>query len=482
MKTINIICLITILLCANACREFEELQIDPNRAVQAHPSLILTNLEVVTFRVIDVNAALASRMIVFTDGATDEQYYNWQRSGFGRYEHLRQARKMREEAERLNLPNYLPLALFFQSHHIIEITKVFGDVPYSDAVNATEGVLAPAYDTQEQIYLTVLDDLKEANNTLDAANGPITGDIIYGGDIQKWKQLINTYSLRILMSLSNKTDEVNVVERFNEIVNNPDQYPVFSSNDDNAALHFVDLVDNRYPYLNNNNFKTAYYMEESFVNLLKDKHDPRLFTFADPKPQGSSLPETDFDAYGGLDGSAPLADNTNDLLAGEGSRADARYYSDPVNEPSVLISYAELEFTLAEAAARGWITDDAATHYENGVRASLDFYNVSTADQDAYLAQPEVAYNPADAIEMIVTQKYINFFLNGGWEPFYNHLRTGFPTFTVDGGGVLNNQQVPKRWMYPEDELLLNRTNVQAAIQRQYPGGDNINGVMWLLN
>ena len=81
---------------------------------------------------------------------------------------------------------------------------------------------------------------------------------------------------------------------------------------------------------------------------------------------------------------------------------------------------------------------------------------------------------------MIVTQKYINYFLNGGWEPFYNQLRTGFPVFSVDGGGVLNNEKVPKRWMYPQVELQLNTDNVEAAIGRQF-NDDNINGVMWLL-
>jgi hypothetical protein len=473
----------TILLWANSCKEFDELQIDPNRAVQTHPSLILTNLEVSTFRVIDANSALASRMMVFTDGTAEEQYYNWQRSGFGRYNQMRQATKMQEEAERLDLANYLPLALFFNSIHIVEITKTFGDVPYSDALQATSGEYSPAYDTQEEIFLRVLDDLKEANNTLDPSGTPITGDVIYGGDILKWKKLINSYTLRILMSLSNKTGNtaLDVKDRFNEILSNPEQYPVFDSNDDNGSLYFYDLADNRYPFLNSNNFKTAYYMEESFVNLLIDREDPRLFTFADPKPQGSGLPETDFTAYGGLDGSAPLAENTNRLLNGEGSRVDARYYSDPVNEPSVLMGYAELEFTLAEAAARDWTTDDEQEHYENGIRASMDFYGISTAAQDAYLTKPGVAYVPANGLEMILTQKYINFFLNGGWEAFYNQRRTGFPEFSVDGGGVLNNEQVPKRWMYPEDELILNRENVKVAIERQFPEGDNINAVMWLL-
>jgi hypothetical protein len=222
-------------------------------------------------------------------------------------------------------------------------------------------------------------------------------------------------------------------------------------------------------------------MEESFVNLLKDRQDPRLIIFAEKRPQGSALPDTDFDAYGGLDGSAPLAENTIRLVNGEASTIDKRYFNDPINEPSVALSYAEVEFTLAEASARGWITDDPAIHYEKGVRAAMSFHGISTVDQDKYLTQPDVAYSPAKGIEMIITQKYINFFMGGGWESFYNNLRTGFPVFSVSGGGVLNNGQIPKRWMYPQTELQLNTQNVHDAIARQYPTGDNINGIMWLL-
>ena len=493
MKTIKTIALIAVVFLANACKDFDELQIDPNRTSQTHPGLLLTNIEaaaagntntvIPTFRVVSVEAMLASRMIVFTDGAAVEQYYGWQRNNFDRYNTLRQIAKMEEEADRLKLENYKYLALFLKSVHILELSKVFGDVPYSQALQTATGVYTPAYDNQEDIYVKVLDDLKFANNNLDASLGTITGDVIYGGDLTKWKKLINSYSLRVLMSLSNKTGNtrLNVVSRFQEIVNNPATYPIFESNDDNAALQFQDLVNNRYPYFNNNNFKTAYYMEESFVDLLKSRQDPRLFAFADRKPQGDALPETDFNAYGGLGGSDLLADNTNRLVNGEASRIDERYYLDPVNEPSVLMGYAELEFTLAEGIARGWITGNAKEHYENGIRASFDFYDISTNDQDDYLLEPEVAYVPADGIEMIITQKYINFFMNGGWEAFFNHLRTGFPEFGVDGGGILNNGQVPKRWMYPQNELQLNVANVQAAISRQYLGSDDINGVMWLL-
>jgi hypothetical protein len=482
MKTLKIFLLISFLLSAYACKDFEELQLDPNRPVQAQPGLLLTNIETNVFEVIDVNAMLASRMIVFTDGAAAEQYYSWQRNDFDDYNDLRQISKMVEEAQRTEQPNYEAWALFLKSVVILELTKLYGDVPYSEALQATDNIFKPAYDLQQDIYAQVLTDLEAANTTLDVDGGSIAGDVIYGGDLRKWKKLINSYALRVLMSLSLKEGNtaLNVKSRFKAIVDDPAGHPIFTSNEDNAALAFVDKVDNRYPYLNNNNFKTAYYMEESFVNLLKGLEDPRLFTFADPMPDGAGLPEDDFDAYGGLDGSAPLATNTNRLVDGEASRADARYYSDPVNEPSVLMGYAELEFTLAEAAARGWITSDPAEHYENGIRASMSFYNLSSDDQDDYLANPDVAYSAADGIEMIVTQKYINFFMNGGWEAFYNHLRTGFPEFAVDGGGVLNDEQVPKRWMYPTLELQLNGDNVTDAIDRQYVE-DNINGVMWLL-
>jgi len=485
MKTIKIAGLISLLFVANSCKDFEELQIDPNRATQTHPSLLLTGIEVDAFSNIDLGSAMASRMLVYTDGTADEQYYSWLRSGYGRYNNLRQVVKMNEEAERLELDNYKSLALFFMSWQILEITKVFGDVPYSDAMQATSGITSPTYDTQQDIYIRVLDDLKTANNNLDPIKGTITGDVVYNGDILKWKKLINSFSLRILISLSLKTGNtaLNVVTRFKEITDNPDQYPIFTSNEDNAALPFYDIATNRYPYFNNNNLKTAFYMEESFVNLLKDRSDPRLFTFADRTPLAvdADLPETDFGAYGGLDGSAPLSENTTRVVAGEASRIDLRYYNDPVNEPSLALSYAEVEFTLAEAAKLGWITDDAEEHYNNGIRASMDFYEISTGDQDAYLLQPDVTYVAANGLEMILTQKYINFYMKGGWESFYNHLRTGFPEFSVDGGGVLNNEQVPKRWMYPQEELQLNTVNVQAAISRQYTGGDDINGVMWLL-
>jgi hypothetical protein len=320
---------------------------------------------------------------------------------------------------------------------------------------------------------------------LSPAKGEITGDVIYGGDIQQWKKLINSFKLRVLMSLSKKENnaELNIKEHFRQIVENPQQYPIMTSNEDNAALPYVDRDGNRYPYFNNNSIKTAYYLDESFVNLLKERQDPRLFSFAAPefRAVNAGLPATSFEAYGGLEGDASLAQNTVRLNAGEGSPFDERFYNEPVNEPSLALSYAEVEFILAEAVQRGWIAGDAAMHYTNGIRASMQFYTIAESAINQYLANPQVVYNPARGLELISTQKYLSFFMNSGWEPFFNQRRTGFPVFSANGEGVINRGQVPKRWMYPESELNLNGANVREAIARQFPQGDDINGLMWLL-
>lgn len=482
---IKIFLSVIMLMVLGACKDFEELQLDPNRTTEGTPGLLLTGIEVAAFSEISVSSALTSRQLIYTQTAAADQYYNWQRADFSGYNNLRQVVKMEEEAERVGIENYKPLAAFFKSYFIVKLTQTFGDVPYSEALQGVDDNFTPMYDRQEDIYLKVLDDLKEANNSLSPDKGIISGDIIYGGNIENWKKLINSFSLRVLMSLSHKegNTSLNIKERFNEIISNPDQYPVFEDNSDNAALPFYDIDGNRYPFFNSNSFKTDYYLSESFVGLLKERQDPRLFSFGEPTPQAveNGLESSDFSAYEGGNGSAPLADNVQRMVNGEISAVDNRFHSEPVNEPSIALGYAEVEFTIAEAAYRGWISEDAGEHYNKGIEASMQFYGISQGDIDQYLQQENVQYDASQGLEMIITQKYLAFFMNSDWEAFYNHRRTGFPEFSVNGGGVLNNNRVPKRWMYPESEFQLNTDNVLEAVSRQYPEGDNINGVMWIL-
>lgn len=483
-KIFKTILYITIFTSFFSCKKFEDFQTDPNRTTQATPDLLLTTIQQAAFNEVSTSAALASRQLVYTDGVSDEQYYGWTRGNFDDYNNLRQVVRMEKEATRTGKQVYLALAKFFRAYFGMRLSLTFGDVPYSEALKGDEGIYTSVYDRQEDIFLKVLDELKEANTMLAGTEETIQGDIIYNGDITKWRKLVNSFSLRVLMNLSKKENntKLNVKQRFADIVINQSQYPVFTSNSDQAQLVFRDLQGNRYPYFNNNELQTAYYMEESFVNTLKDLQDPRLFSFAANAPKYTSLPENNFGAYGGLKGSASITENTGRVVAGEASKINARFYNSAVNEPSIAVGYAELQFILAEAVVRGWVTGGAQQYYNNGIQASMEFYGIDAASIDAYLNQPNVQLMPGSEIRQIITQKYIASFMNSGWQPFLEQRRTGFPIFDVSGGGVLNGGQIPKRWMYPESELQLNQQQVTDAIQRQFAQqGDNINATMWLL-
>jgi len=502
--------LLSLLLLAclfSSCKKFSYYQINPNLPTQADPSLLLPNIEQIFFSTDSVEYDFSCRYLVNTIGADNSQYYGWSRGTFN-YTHLSQVIKMEQEAARVNKPNYKYLGKFFSSYFIVGTTQMFGDVPYSQAelslINNDFSTAAshPVYDKQEAIYLQVLNDLKLASDSLSDAGGAITNDLIYGGSVLQWKKAINSYYLRVLMSLSLHASDatLNIAQRFNAVVSNPAQYPLFASNTDNAQLVYQDIAGSRYPYFNNSNAKIYYLMDNSFVQLLKGLQDPRLFVYAAPEASAAGLAPTNFNAYSGLQGSAVISVNQQQQSLGNGSQFNTRYYFEPANEPSVLMGYAELQFLLSEAVIRGWITGNANGYYIAGITAAMQFsdYNFPAAqgvpyvgplysdnDIQTYLSQPAIPLKAGTEIQQIITQKYISMFMNTGLQPFFENLRTGFPVFEVAGAGVVNQvngvNAVPKRWMYPIDEIGNNATNVNNAIKSQYPNGDNINGVMWLL-
>lgn len=492
----------------SSCKKFSYYQINPNLPTQADPSLLLPNIEQNFFSIPSVSDDWICRYMVYTESSNNNQYYGWTRGSFN-YSQLSQVIKMEQEAARINKPNYKYLGKFFSSYFIVGTTQMFGDVPYSKAElsliknDFSDAALHPVYDKQKAIYLQVLNDLKTASDSLSDAGGSINNDLIYGGNITQWKKAINSYYLRVLMSLSLHANDadLNIAQRFNEIVSNPAKYPLFASNADNAQLQYYDIAGSRYPYFNSSEAKIYYIMDNSFVQLLKGLNDPRLFVYAQPDPNAitKGLAPTNFNAYSGLQGSADLSVNLQQTSLGIGSQFNSRYYFDPVNEPSVLMGYAELQFLLSEAVVRGWISGNANSYYIAGITAAMQFsdYNFPALlnlpytgqlyganDIQTYINQAAIPLKTGTEIQQIITQKYISMFMQTGLQPFFEYQRTGFPVFEVTGPGIINQvngvNAVPKRWMYPIDEVGNNATNVNNAIKSQYPNGDNINGVMWL--
>jgi len=462
----------------NSCKKYEDFQTNPNLPSTATPALLLTRVCYSVFYYDNTSASFADRQLTYYERGNSAVDYSWTAGSFDNYNVLRQVMQMDSLAAQAEQQQYLGLTKFFRALLISEMTEVFGDIPYSKALGAVSGNFKPEYDTQESIYKGIFQELEDANNLLDDSKGKINGDIIFDGEASQWKKLVNAFRLRLLIHLSKKESNtnLNIKTQFQTIISQPSKYPLFSNNSDNAQLIFNSSApDNYYPDFGYLSLSTAVSMEKGFVTILKARNDPRLFAYAEPV---SGLPAGVFSSYEGVDAGLTIGDQQT--TSANASRIKARYYNEKINEPWILMGYAEQEFLIAEAIARNWATGNAALHYNNGITSSMKFYGISDADIATYLAQPNVVFNPVSAIPQIIIQKYIALFMQSGWEAFFEQRRTGIPTLNV-GPGTYNNGMVPKRWLYPQSEYDYNKGNVDAAVQSQYSGNDDVNGTMWLL-
>ena len=469
-----------LVLFLGSCKKFDDFQTNPNLPSNSTPALLLTGVLYGIFYYDNTSAAFAGRHLTYYERGNSNVDYSWTSGSFSNYDLLRQVMQMDSLAVQQGQPQYLGMTKLLRAILYSQMTETFGDIPYSESMGAIGGNYRPQYDSQEEVYIGILQELEEANALLDDGKGKINGDIIYGGVASNWKKLANAYRLRTLIHLSKKESNtnLNIKSQFQQIIDNPSQYPLFTSNADNAQLVFnATAPNNYYPDFGYLSLATAVSMEKGFVKILKDRSDPRLFEFAEPV---SGLPANVFSSYEGVDAGLTVSDQQT--TSANASRIKARYHNDRINEPWIFMGYAEQEFIIAEAITRGWITGagTAQEHYENGIRASMEFYGITGAAVDTYLAQPLVAFNPATALQQIAEQKYIALFMNSGWEAFLEQRRTGIPTLSV-GPGTYNDGRVPKRWMYPQSEYDYNPGNLNSALQNQYGGDDDVNNAMWLL-
>lgn len=408
---------------------------------------------------------------------------------------------------------YAALAKFFRAYVFVWQAQRVGDTPASLAGQGLTD-LTPTYDSQKAVFARSLSLLDLANTMLASLAGStalpatvttISGDIYYGNDLTKWRKAINTYKLRVLISLSKRAvdnADLNIPQQFAAIVNNPTQYPVMTSNADN--LNFVfNSAYNTYPHTPND-ANNQYQIEGSpWLRIATATQDPRTFVFATPAPAQitSGKKADDFSAYVGADISTAIGDLFTASTAGQYSYTNfLRYYSSVAGpEPYIIMGFPEMNFNIAEAINRGWIPAapaTAATYYTRGINASLAFYGVTegrvltignvsgktlgraTVSINTFLTNPGVVYkgDNADGLEQILNQKYVAFHQNSGWEAFYNWRRTGLPrTFVTTGGGINSTNKIPRRWEYPVDEQTYNSENYKLALTNQFNGTDDLN-------
>ena len=518
-------------------KKIESLQADPNNPTSVPPSLILGTV----LTDISGTGSAGSLAGINSWGNVHQwnQYhcsnydyygnniYSWTNGSFDPYLVMKNVQQMDNEVLKRGgaaVNPYEAIGRFIDAYYFYNLASLFGDVPLTESLQAPQNA-APAYTPQEQVFQYVLNQLDTANthlaSLLAASDNSLSTsqDIYFAGNLNAWQKVVNTFKLRVLISLSNKATDatLDVPAQFANIINNPTKYPVFSSQSDDLKFVYNPGGANSYSLyaFNPSNFGSIaqrYNMADTYVSSLTKLSDPRVFITCEPAwalVGSDTAHPAQYKYFAGASTGLSLGIMYPNASANDYSFINRyRYYSNFTGEPDVLVGYKEMLFNIAEAIERGWITGNAETYYKTGITESMKFYGIDvtqtsftayflpptknsvtqvqpfpfTFDFDAYYAQPGVALSPntANAISQIVLQKYIVTFENSGYEAYYNYRRTGVPTFE-GGTGVGNNGVIPKRWAYPVYEQTQNTKNWKAALTNQGFSTDDLNQTMWMI-
>ena len=355
--------------------------------------------------------------------------------------------------------NQIAVARILKAFFFWHMTDRWGPIPYTQSLQGREN-FKPAYDTQEAIYTDLFKELKEAAAQI--TPGTIKGDFLLDGDMDAWKTFAN--SMRLVMAL--RLSEVKPDQAKTEFVSAYND-GVISSNAENIVYAFLPDENNDNPWEDRFQTRLDFNISKPMADLLLATDDPRLPVFADPAvltQKYVGMP------YGLEQGAAGAIPNGQVSFLGTDLRQQ--------NSPGYVMTYAQMQFSLAEGAMRGWITGSAKTFYEEGIKASFQQYGVyDEAKYKAFIAKPTIAYDPAKGLEQIITQKWVSLYTYG-YEAWAEFRRTGFPRLTPPANPISVSKIIPLRQGYPTTERDLNGENYNAALT-MLGGKDDLDMPVW---
>lgn len=504
----------SLLLLAGCTKRFDSINSNPNSPQQVeNPQLLIPSIIKNSVRNYSYGSEFTAAVCgdYYTDQYTSEFKDAWtpgQTAGNFRwdfFEQLRDAENLRILSHNKGYANNEGIALILRSWLFQVITDNFGDIPYSDALQGkTSGNFAPKYDTQETVYYSLLDSLKRANTLLASGKDPINSDILLGNSALRWREFANGLRLRLLMRISSKTNlKINVATEMQSIVGDANTNPLFTSHEDQAALNFLEEQNNEFPAYHNNPIND-YHLSTTFESNLKSISDPRIAYYAMPTaasagtnnlvyagvPNGIGTSESNYNGGPNFQSKVAAILQPDPAFPGKASKTAAQ---------GLLLTYAEVQFILAEAKERGLITTgDAGTYYMNGINDQFDYCasrldvlnkNIPSTDHTfpksadiapsaGYFTQSGVAYTGTsdEKLYKIRQQKWFALFYNGyeGWSEW---RRTGVPK-EIKAGPNSAIAEWPRRARYPLSEQTVNTANYDDALKVQGPD-DLVTHLWW---
>ncbi|MEM6699973.1 MAG: SusD/RagB family nutrient-binding outer membrane lipoprotein [Bacteroidota bacterium] len=377
--------------------------------------------------------------------------------------------------------NLHSMATIFKVFFFQRLTDMYGDIPYSQA-NQGAVFPQPQFDRQEDIYKSFIEDLTKAVSNLDQTKEEIgNADILYNGDVGKWKRFGNSLLLRIALRISKVEPELaksiaqQAVENGVMMSNDDIAYVSFSGSDvDGPNANGVSEVFQDFGITGH-----LFRYSDEFVNFIINNEDPREDNLMETYRNDGSIDNSV--GSGNHLGRPNGIDPGNDDFVFAQPRRDVMV---TYNAPAIYMSYAEVEFLRAEAIVLGWIEGDAQQAYENGIFAAckhLSLYpNAASIDDDDildYLEEFDVEYDTRNALEQINTQKWIALLFDG-FEAYANQRRSGFPKLTPGLAKGESDGEIPRRLRYPIGEKVNNAANYQIAVDRLLEG-DVLTSRMW---
>ncbi|MCW3462810.1 SusD/RagB family nutrient-binding outer membrane lipoprotein [Chitinophaga nivalis] len=472
-------------LAFTGCKKLEDINHDPNKPTTAQPPYLLTGAQKGAMDILysglqngymgmhfsqywSGNARTNDSRYLLDEGNNSNLWNNLYRISLHNLDDL-----IKQNTPRLSEPgvaNQNAIAKITQAWIYQILADAYGNIPYTETFQ--EANITPKYDDARTVYNAMLDNLQQQINVLNPNEVSfLSGDIIYSGNVLKWKKLAHSLMLRyaIRMIDADKDKAGKIIEAHYQ--------DAFSSNDDDAQFNYIASAPNKFPFNNSEREISDFFVSTTMVDYMKSVSDPRLNIYAQPA-KGDTIKGM---PYG--------------LVDGDKSRLPAVNYSYPGKQiysatmPGILMNYAEVEFILAEAAARGLNVGDAATHYRNGITASINYWYKLTTGQPApqdiintYLSK--VPYNAADWKNVIGTQKWLALYPQG-FQSWFERTRL---KFRQPGGQPLFNTlaypsldptvtDVPYRLTYLLSEQTQNIANYQQAAAAI--GGDTKGTKLW---
>lgn len=517
---------------------FDKINTDPNRPTDVQPTGVLTTLQRNTAYEY-YNAWNGLRMNGVTSqhwsqqNYTEEDRYDFSKRTStitGYYTYAYRMIELANKIIEINEKDPTAAAVYGDNAMQIASAKIyrmwlmelvvftFGDVPYFET-NKIATILQPKYDKQDVIIKDMIEQLKTINTDLKTSTkGWTNGDVIFNGNVEKWRKFANSLRLRLAMRLSNYDPTYSRTEAELAVTDG-----VMTSNEDNATFYFLGSGSpNQAPhygdYESRNDFTPTWQFtnmllgnddpNKGFVNPFNGITDPRLAQFV-ATPNYNSDESSDKPAM--KTEGMPYGLNNNDNVAVMEAITPTRVVYGPTKgvvdanlaKPvhaafwSTLIDYTNVALLVAE------LRNNDREAFKSGVEASLDMWGVPTTDATKYVTDVMTKFDAADQagkFEMIITQKYIHTYAHCDHEALFEYRRTELPKmlvlpgeqsgpeYTVElekdssGNPIYTKKKfkfiptdgstnIIQRMMYPNTEFTTNKANVEAAVQSM--GGDD---------